>query len=84
MTLTNKQWTLLSVVSAALLLALALFGGGYRAFGTLFLPVGFWISLRREPEQMKVRPAIQVLGWIFVGVAAVAIVAAVIAIAAGR
>jgi hypothetical protein len=63
---------------------LALFGGGYRALGILFLPVGLWISLRREPEQMKVRPAIQVLGWIFVGVAAIAIVAAVIAIAAGR
>ena len=84
MTLTNKQWTWVSVVSAALLLALAIFGGGYRSLGTLFLPVGLWFSLRREPEQREIRPAIRVLGWMFVGVAAVAIVASVIAIASAR
>ena len=84
MTTTSKHWILVSVVSAALLLALAIFGGGYRALGTLFLPVGLWFSLRREPEQREIRPAIRVLGWIFVGVAALAIVASVIAITAGR
>ena len=84
MTLTNKQWTWVSVVAAALLLALAIFGGGYRSLGTLFLPIGLWFSLRREPEQREIRPAIRVLGWIFVGVAVVAIVASVIAITAGR
>jgi hypothetical protein len=84
MTLSSKQWTLVSVVSAALLLALAMFGGSYRALGVLFLPVGLWFSLRHEPEQREVRPAIRVLGWIFIGVAAAAIVASVIAISAGR
>ncbi|PYK62388.1 MAG: hypothetical protein DME21_06580 [Verrucomicrobia bacterium] len=84
MTLTNKQWTWVSVVSAALLLALAIFGGGYRSLGILFLPVGLWFSLRRQPEQREIRPAIRVLGWMFVGVAAVAIVASVIAIASAR
>ena len=74
----------MSVVSAALLLALAIFGGGYRSLGTLFLPVGLWFSLRREPEQREIRPAIRVLGWMFVGAAAVAIVASVIAIASAR
>ncbi len=84
MTLSSKHWTLVSVVSAALLLALAIFGGSYRALGVLFLPLGLWFSLRREPEQAEIRPAIRVLGWIFIGVAAAAIVASVIAISAGR
>jgi hypothetical protein len=84
MTMTSKHWTLVSVVSAALLLALALFGGGYRALGILFLPVGLWFNLRHEPEQRETRPAIRVLGWIFVGVATVAVVASVITIAAPR
>jgi hypothetical protein len=84
MTLTNKQWTLVSIVSAALLLALAIFGGGYRALGILFLPLGFWFSLRHEPEQKQVRQAIRVLGWIFVCVAAVAVIASVVTILAGR
>lgn len=84
MTLTSKQWTLVGVVSSALLLALAIFGGGYRVLGIFLLPVGLWFNLRREPEQTEIRPAIRVLGWIFVGVAAVAIVASVIAISSGR
>lgn len=84
MTMTSKQWTLVGVVSAALLLALAIFGGGYRSLGTLFLPLGLWLSLRHEPEQREVRPAIRVLGWLFVIVAAAAIVVSVIAIAVGR
>ena len=84
MTLTNKQWNLVSVVAIALLLTLAIFGGGYRALGTLLAPVGLWLSLKREPEQREIRPAIRVLGWIFVAVAVVAIVRAVIAITTGR
>jgi len=84
MTMTTKHWILVSVVSAALLLALAIFGGGYRALGTLFLPVGLWFSLRHEPEQREIRPAIRVLGWIFVGMATVAVVVSVVAIASHR
>ena len=84
MTLSSRQWTLVSVVSAALLFALAIFGEGYRALGTLFLPVGLCFSLRREPEQAEIRPAVRVFGWIFIGVAAFAIVASVIAVSAGK
>ena len=84
MTLSSKQRTLLIVVLTVLLLLLAKFGGGYRSLGTLFLPLGLWFSLKREPEQAEIRPAIRVLGWIFVCVAAIAIVASVIAITAGR
>ncbi|MCC6821810.1 MAG: hypothetical protein IT579_13845 [Verrucomicrobia subdivision 3 bacterium] len=82
--MTKKHWLLVSVVSAALLIGLAIFGGGYRSLGILFLPLGLWFSLRREPEQMHVRPVIQVLGWLFVGVAVVAVVASAIAIGANR
>jgi hypothetical protein len=84
MTLTNRHWTLVSVVSAALLLALAIFGGGYRALGALFLPVGLWFSLKHEPEQRGIHSAIRVLGWICVGVAIVAVVASVFSIASHR
>lgn len=84
MTLTNKQWILVSIVSATLLIALAIFGGGYRAFGVIFLPVGFWFGLRHEPEQKQVRPAIRALGWVFVCVAAAAVIGAVISILGGR
>ncbi len=84
MTWTSKQWALVSVASAALLIALAIFGGGYRTLGTLFLPLGLWFSVRREPEQMQIRPAIRVLGWILIGMAAAAIVASVIAIGTGK
>jgi len=84
MTLTSKQWTVVSVISAALLFTLMVLGGGYRALGMLFLPVGFWLSLRHEPEQRQVRPAIKVLGWIFVCVAAFALIASVLVILAGK
>ena len=84
MSMTNKQWTFVSLVLTALLIALLIFGGAYRAIGVLFLPLGLWLSLRREPEQRQVRPTIKVLGWIFVGLAIVALVASVITIAAGR
>jgi hypothetical protein len=82
--MTNKQWTFASLVLAALLTALAIFGGGYRAVGVLFLPLGLWLSLGREPEQRQIRPAIRVLGWLFVGFAVVALVGSLIAITAGR
>jgi hypothetical protein len=55
MTVTSKLWTVLSVVSTALLIGLAIFGGGYRALGALVLPLGLWFSLRREPEQKEIR-----------------------------
>ena len=84
MTLSSKHWTLVSVISAALLLALMIFGGGYRTLGTLFLPVGLWLSLRREPEQRKVRPSIRVLGWIFIGVAVVTAIASVLVMVVRR
>lgn len=74
----------LSVIFATLLLALGIFGRSYRPLLCLFLPLGLWFSLKHEPEQRKARPAIRVLGWIFVGIAAVAFIAPVIAIAAGR
>lgn len=84
MTMTNKQWTFASLVLAALLTALIIFDGRYRTVGVLLLPLGLWLSLRREPEQMQIRPVIRVLGWVFVGLAMVAIVTSVIAITAGR
>ena len=74
----------MSVVSAALLIALAIFGGGYRAVGVLFLPLGLWLSLRREPEQREIRPAIRALGWIFIAIAIGAVIGSVIAITASR
>jgi hypothetical protein len=64
MTMTNKQWAFVSIVLVAVLIALVIFGGGYRAVGALFLLLGLWLSLRREPEQMRIRPAIRVLGWL--------------------
>jgi hypothetical protein len=56
MSITNRQWTFASLVLALLLAALFTFGGHYRSVRVLFLPLGFWLSLRREPEQMQVRP----------------------------
>ena len=82
--MTHKQWTLVSLALAALLIALAVFGGSYRACGTLLLPLGLRLSLRREPEQKQIRPAVRVLGWVFVGFAIVALVASLIAITTGR
>ena len=84
MTLTIRQWTVLSVGSAALLIGLAWFGGGYRSLGVLFLPLGLWLELIKAPDQRQIRPAIRVLGYVFVGVAVVAIMASVFAIAARR
>ena len=81
--MTHKQWTLASLGLAALLIALAVFGGSYRAGGILLLPLGLWLSLKREPEQKQIRPAIRVLGWVFVGLAIVALVASLIAITTG-
>jgi len=83
MTRRNKRWIFTSLFLPVLLIALTSFGGAYRAVGILFLPVCFWLSLRNEPEQRQIRPWIRVLGWVFVSVAAVAVVASVIAIRAG-
>jgi hypothetical protein len=82
--MTNKQWTLASLGLAVILAALFAFGGHYRAVPVLFLPLGLWLSLRREPEEKQVRPWIAVLGWVFVGFSVVALIAAVVAIAAGK
>ena len=84
MTLTNKQWTLLSIASVAVAAAIAIFGGHYRALCSLILPLCVWLSLKHEPEQMKVRPLIRVFGWIFVCLAVFAVIGAVISILAGR
>ncbi len=83
MTITNKQWTLASLGLAILFAALFAFGGHYRAVLVLFAPLGLWLSLRREPEQKQIRPWIAVLGWVFVGFSILALIAAVIAVAAG-
>ena len=86
--MTNNQWTFVNLTLTALLtaflIALVIFGGRYCAVGALFLPLGLWLSLRREPEQMRIRPTIRVLGWVFVTLAVVALVASVIALTAGK
>ena len=84
MTITNKQRTLISWAIVAVMVGILIFGRGFRAFGIFFIPLGLWLNLKREPEQMQVRPAIRVLGWIFVAAAFVALVAVGIAIASGR
>jgi apolipoprotein N-acyltransferase len=84
MKLTNRQWTLLSAVAAALLLVLAIFGGDYRSLGIIFMPLCLWVSLKREPKQTGIRPGFRVLGWIFVALAAAAVVGSIIAISAGK
>lgn len=84
MTMTIKHWTLASIIAAALVLALMILGGGYRALGLLLLPVGLWLGLKREPEQAEIRPATRLLGWLFVGLAALAVIAAALAIGASR
>ena len=84
MTFTNKQRNLVSAATVLLLLALVIFGDGYRAVGTLFIPVGLWFSLKHEPDQTNVRPAIRVVGWIFLAVGIIAIAGAVLAIITGR
>ena len=84
MTLTNKQWTLMSIVTVALLILVAILGGVYRLFYIVLFPLCLWLSLRHEPDQKRVRPAIRVLGWIFVCIATLAIIGAVISLLAGR
>lgn len=84
MTLTNKQWTFLSVVTVAVLLLVALLGGRYRAFSAVLLPLCLWLSLRYEPDQKQVRPSIRLLGWIFVSVAVVAVIGSIITVLLGR
>ena len=84
MTLTSKQWTLLSGASVALLVAVAAFGGRYRVLCALLLPLCLWLSLRHEPEQKQVRPAIQALGWTFACVAIMAVIGSAITILADR
>jgi uncharacterized membrane protein len=84
MSITNRQWTLASLVVAVLLAALFVFGGHYRAILVLFLPLGFWLSLRREPEQTQTRPGIRALGWVFVCFSILVLIASLITIAAGR
>ena len=83
MTLTNKQWTMLSVVTAALILALAIFGGTYRAVGGVVLLFGF-MSLKHRSEERKVSPIFHVIGWIIVAVVALATIGSIFAIAGGR
>ena len=82
--MTSKQWTGVSLALAVLLSALTIFGGRYRVAGVLFLPLGLWLTLRREPEPNRIRPWIKVLGWILVRFSIVVLVASVIAIVAGR
>lgn len=84
MSMTNKQWKFATTILIVLLSVLAIFGGRYRVFGVLFAPLGFWLSLRREPEQRQIRPAIRVLGWLLVAFAFVALVGSLTAIIAGR
>ena len=84
MTVTNKQWTLATLDLAVLFAALFAFGGHYRGRPILFLPLGLWLSLRREPEQKQIRPWIAALGWVFVGLSVLALIAVVIAVAAGQ
>lgn len=84
MTLTNKQWTSLSIVTVALLILVAILGGVYRLCYVVLFPLCLWLSLRHEPEQKQVRPAIRALGWVFVCVAAAPAIGAVISILGGR
>jgi hypothetical protein len=84
MTLTNKQWTFLSIVTVALLILVVILGGVYRLFYIVLFPLCLWLSLRHEPDQKRVRPGIRVLGWIFVCIATLAVVGAVISLLAGR
>ena len=84
MTMTSRQRAWVSVGLVALLAALIAFGGHYRLLGVLFLPLAMWVGIRREPEQMRIRPWIRVLGWLLVGACVVLLVMAVVSIVAGR
>ena len=84
MSITNKQWTLASLGLAVLVAALFALGGRYRAVLVLFLPLGVWLGVRREPEEARIRPWIRVLGWLFVGFSVVVLIASIIAVVAGK
>lgn len=84
MRVTNKQWIVLSLALTAIITMLAIFAGYYRAVGVLLLPLGLWLNLRREPDQMQIRPAIRLIGFVFVTLAFVTIIATVITITASR
>ena len=62
MSITNKQWTLASLGLAVLVAALFALGGRYCAVLVLFLPLGVWLGVRREPEEARTRPWIRVVG----------------------
>ena len=84
MILTNKQWTFLSVVTVTLLIVVVILGGVYRLFYIVLFPLCLWLSLRHEPDQKRDRPAIRVLWRIFVCIATLAVIGAVISLLAGR
>ena len=84
MTLSSKQQTILNIVVVALLILAAILGGVYRLSYVVLFPLCLWLSLRHEPDQKQVRPVIRVLGWIFVCIATLAVIGAVISIIAGR
>ena len=74
----------MSIVTVALLILVVILGGVYRLFYIVLFPLCLWLSLRHEPDQKRVRPGIRVLGWIFVCIATLAVVGAVISLLAGR
>ncbi len=84
MSITNKLWTFASLGVALVIATLFLLGGHYSAVLVLFLPLGFWLSLKQEPSQANVRPWIKVLGWLLVGFSLLAIIASAIAFATGK
>ena len=84
MTLTNKQWTFVSIVTVALLILVVMLGGVYRLFYVVLFPLCLWLGLRREPDQKQVRPAIRVLGWILICIATLAVIGAFISLLVGR
>ena len=84
MTINNSHRIFVSAVLVVLLLGLARFGEGYNSLGIVFSPLILWLNLKREPEQREIRPAIRMLGWIFVSLATAAMVWVGIAIAFGR
>jgi hypothetical protein len=84
MTLTDKQRTLISWAIVAVMVGILVFGRGFRAFGVFFLPLGLFLCLKRDREQIQMRPSFKVLGWIFITTAVVTLVAVAFAIASGR
>jgi Mn2+/Fe2+ NRAMP family transporter len=85
MSIAHKYWMIAGGIGATcFLVALALLGQYALAISTLSLFVVLGHSLMREPEQLRVRPALQVLGWVLVGLALFAVVASVIVISTER